>query len=179
MNDQSTPDADRIVTDPEILVGKPVVRGTRIPVELVLEYLATHDGFGARGGRSPVPARPGPVAAPWSQARTSGKARAGRPGAVPLPRHRGRGGRGAGLPRRRGGDLALAGRRRPVQRLRDAGAAARPRRRPRAARRPHGPRRVRRDADRRPSACRELQETFSAGARRLTLSNWSVVRSRI
>ncbi len=31
---------DRIITDPEILTGKPVVKGTRIPVELVLEYLA-------------------------------------------------------------------------------------------------------------------------------------------
>jgi uncharacterized protein (DUF433 family) len=30
----------RIVTDPKILVGKPVVRGTRIPVELVLSRLA-------------------------------------------------------------------------------------------------------------------------------------------
>ncbi len=30
---------DRIVIDPEILVGKPVVRGTRIPVELVLKRL--------------------------------------------------------------------------------------------------------------------------------------------
>ena len=30
----------RIVVDPEILVGKPVVRGTRIPVELVLKRLA-------------------------------------------------------------------------------------------------------------------------------------------
>ena len=33
---------DRIVVDPKILVGKPVVRGTRISVELVLERLA-HD----------------------------------------------------------------------------------------------------------------------------------------
>jgi len=33
---------DRIVVDPEILGGKPVVRGTRIPVELVLKRLA-HD----------------------------------------------------------------------------------------------------------------------------------------
>jgi uncharacterized protein (DUF433 family) len=33
---------DRIVVDPKILVGKPVVRGTRIPVALVLERLA-HD----------------------------------------------------------------------------------------------------------------------------------------
>jgi uncharacterized protein (DUF433 family) len=31
---------DRIVTDPRILAGKPVVKGTRIPVELVLKYLA-------------------------------------------------------------------------------------------------------------------------------------------
>ena len=31
---------DRIVTDPEIMVGKPVVKGTRIPVELVLQHLA-------------------------------------------------------------------------------------------------------------------------------------------
>lgn len=31
---------ERIIVDPEILVGKPVVRGTRIPVELVLKRLA-------------------------------------------------------------------------------------------------------------------------------------------
>jgi uncharacterized protein (DUF433 family) len=31
---------DRIVVDPGILVGKPVIRGTRIPVELVLKRLA-------------------------------------------------------------------------------------------------------------------------------------------
>jgi uncharacterized protein (DUF433 family) len=31
---------ERIVRDPDILVGKPVVRGTRIAVEVVLEYLA-------------------------------------------------------------------------------------------------------------------------------------------
>ena len=31
---------DRIVVDPEILAGKPVVKGTRIPVELVLKRLA-------------------------------------------------------------------------------------------------------------------------------------------
>jgi uncharacterized protein (DUF433 family) len=31
---------DRIVQDPAIMVGKPVVRGTRIPVELVLHHLA-------------------------------------------------------------------------------------------------------------------------------------------
>ena len=33
---------DRIVRDPEILVGKPVVKGTRIPVDLVLAKLATN-----------------------------------------------------------------------------------------------------------------------------------------
>ena len=31
---------DRIVQDPKILAGKPVVKGTRIPVELVLKHLA-------------------------------------------------------------------------------------------------------------------------------------------
>src|ERR1044071_7700184 len=36
----SMPEADRIVVDPKILTGKPVVRGTRISVELVVELLA-------------------------------------------------------------------------------------------------------------------------------------------
>ena len=31
---------ERIIRDPSVLVGKPVVRGTRIPVELVLAKLA-------------------------------------------------------------------------------------------------------------------------------------------
>ena len=31
---------DRIIVNPKIMVGKPVIKGTRIPVELVLEYLA-------------------------------------------------------------------------------------------------------------------------------------------
>jgi uncharacterized protein (DUF433 family) len=31
---------DRIIVDPEILVGKPVIKGTRIPVELVLKRLS-------------------------------------------------------------------------------------------------------------------------------------------
>lgn len=30
---------DRITRDPNIMVGKPVVKGTRIPVELVLQHL--------------------------------------------------------------------------------------------------------------------------------------------
>lgn len=36
---------ERIIQDPSILVGKPVVRGTRIPVELVLDYLANNPSF--------------------------------------------------------------------------------------------------------------------------------------
>jgi uncharacterized protein (DUF433 family) len=31
---------DRIVVDPDVMAGKPVVRGTRIPVDLVLKRLA-------------------------------------------------------------------------------------------------------------------------------------------
>ena len=33
---------NRIIQDPAILVGKPVVKGTRIPVELVLAKLAAN-----------------------------------------------------------------------------------------------------------------------------------------
>lgn len=36
---------DYIVTDPEILVGKPVVKGTRLSVDLILDRLA--DGWTA------------------------------------------------------------------------------------------------------------------------------------
>ena len=31
---------DRITLDPQVLTGKPVVRGTRISVELVIDFLA-------------------------------------------------------------------------------------------------------------------------------------------
>lgn len=34
---------DRIMQDPAIMVGKPVVRGTRIPVERVLQHLEEND----------------------------------------------------------------------------------------------------------------------------------------
>ena len=34
--------ADRIVQDPEIMVGKPTVRGTRITVEAALDHLAAN-----------------------------------------------------------------------------------------------------------------------------------------
>ena len=33
------------MTDPEILAGKPVITGTRVPVALVLEYLANTPNF--------------------------------------------------------------------------------------------------------------------------------------
>jgi uncharacterized protein (DUF433 family) len=36
------PNPHRIIQDPEILVGKPVVKGTRIPVDLVLAKLAAN-----------------------------------------------------------------------------------------------------------------------------------------
>jgi uncharacterized protein (DUF433 family) len=34
------PLSERIVADPEILAGKPVIRGTRLAVEFILELLA-------------------------------------------------------------------------------------------------------------------------------------------
>ena len=37
---------DRIVRDPRIMVGKPVVRGTRIPVERVLQHLQDNPDMG-------------------------------------------------------------------------------------------------------------------------------------
>lgn len=41
------PLSERIVVDPEILAGKPVVRGTRLAVEFVLELLAAGQSEGA------------------------------------------------------------------------------------------------------------------------------------
>jgi uncharacterized protein (DUF433 family) len=35
----------RIAQDPAVLSGKPVIRGTRIPVEVILEYLAHNPDF--------------------------------------------------------------------------------------------------------------------------------------
>jgi uncharacterized protein (DUF433 family) len=32
--------AERVVIDPEVMVGKPVIRGTRIPVELIVRMLS-------------------------------------------------------------------------------------------------------------------------------------------
>lgn len=36
------PYAERIIQDPAIMVGKPVIRGTRIPVERVIAHLAAN-----------------------------------------------------------------------------------------------------------------------------------------
>jgi uncharacterized protein (DUF433 family) len=36
---------ERIVSDPEILVGKPIIKGTRISVELILGWLANNWSF--------------------------------------------------------------------------------------------------------------------------------------
>ncbi len=40
MRDCGMPHTDRIVIDPKILTGKPVIRGTRLAVEFILEFLA-------------------------------------------------------------------------------------------------------------------------------------------
>ena len=36
---------ERIVQDPKIMVGKPVIRGTRITVERIIDHLATTPDF--------------------------------------------------------------------------------------------------------------------------------------
>jgi uncharacterized protein (DUF433 family) len=46
MYDGLMPWPERIVVDPETLAGKPVIRGTRIAVELVLELLAAGQSEG-------------------------------------------------------------------------------------------------------------------------------------
>jgi uncharacterized protein (DUF433 family) len=40
------PLSERIVVDPKILVGKPVIRGTRLAVEFILELLAAGQSEG-------------------------------------------------------------------------------------------------------------------------------------
>lgn len=37
---------DRIIRDPAILVGKPIVKGTRISVELILKHLSQNPDMG-------------------------------------------------------------------------------------------------------------------------------------
>jgi uncharacterized protein (DUF433 family) len=36
---------ERITTDPDILAGKPAIKGTRVSVALVLDYLANNPNF--------------------------------------------------------------------------------------------------------------------------------------
>jgi uncharacterized protein (DUF433 family) len=43
MTDDNRSYRDRISMNPEVMVGKPVVRGTRIPVERVLRHLEEND----------------------------------------------------------------------------------------------------------------------------------------
>ncbi len=45
MTDPHPISSARIIQDPAILSGKPVIRGTRIPVEVILEYLAHNPDF--------------------------------------------------------------------------------------------------------------------------------------
>ena len=45
MTREQLPSAERIIQDPAILSGKPVIRGTRIPVDVVFEYLAHNPDF--------------------------------------------------------------------------------------------------------------------------------------
>jgi uncharacterized protein (DUF433 family) len=42
MADKQQPYNDRITTNPTVMVGKPVVKGTRIPVERVVAHLANN-----------------------------------------------------------------------------------------------------------------------------------------
>ncbi len=38
MKDEQGKDDERIIVDPDIMVGKPVIKGTRIPVYVILEF---------------------------------------------------------------------------------------------------------------------------------------------
>jgi len=42
MTDEQQNYKDRITTNPDVMVGKPVVKGTRIPVERVVAHLASN-----------------------------------------------------------------------------------------------------------------------------------------
>ena len=43
MDDEIELDHDRIVSDPLVMAGKPVIRGTRIPVDRILRHLEEND----------------------------------------------------------------------------------------------------------------------------------------
>lgn len=79
---------DRIIQDPEIMVGKPVVKGTRIPVELVLAKLAHNPDLGELFADYPRLTLED-VKACLDYAKTlvekKRKVRADRPGRVPYP----------------------------------------------------------------------------------------------
>lgn len=45
MTNDQFPFNDRITSDPQIMVGKPVIAGTRIPVERILAHLAHNPDF--------------------------------------------------------------------------------------------------------------------------------------
>ncbi|MGA2039841.1 MAG: DUF433 domain-containing protein [Bryobacteraceae bacterium] len=47
------PPTERIVVDPDVLAGKPVIRGTRLAVEFILELLAAGQGEDAILGDYP------------------------------------------------------------------------------------------------------------------------------
>lgn len=42
---KSNMNTERILSDPAVLMGKPVIAGTRIPVELILEKLSAGETF--------------------------------------------------------------------------------------------------------------------------------------
>lgn len=42
---KSNMDTERILSDPAVMMGKPVVAGTRIPAELILEKLSAGETF--------------------------------------------------------------------------------------------------------------------------------------
>ncbi len=45
MIQKSNMDTERVLSDPTVMMGKPVVAGTRIPVELILEKLSAGETF--------------------------------------------------------------------------------------------------------------------------------------
>lgn len=60
---KSNMDTERILSDPTVMMGKPVVAGTRIPVELILEKLSTGETFDQTIGAHPRLTREGILAA--------------------------------------------------------------------------------------------------------------------